>query len=340
MLEHGGWLRQAAADSDIPLEQWLDLSTGINPCSWQPREPIPVSCWQRLPEVDDGLEQAARDYYGCASLLPVAGSQMAIQALPQLKRLGTVAMARLAYAEHAHHWLNHNHNVVLIDEDYFEESINQLLPQLDVLLLINPTNPSGRRFTVEQLLAWHQQLATRGGWLLVDEAFIDITPDQSLAAYCDRPGLIILRSVGKFFGLAGARVGFVLAQRPLLDALNELLGPWTLSGPSRWLVQQALRDQQWQEAMRLHLVAGSERLAVLLKHCGLRPTGGSALFQYCSHPAAAELYQALQAQGVLVRLFDEPAALRFGLPADEVGWEQLEHALKQLKLPALSSYCD
>lgn len=332
MLEHGGRLRTVVEQSDIARADWLDLSTGINPDAWQTAEPMPAACWQRLPEDNDGLEQAARDYYQAPALLPVAGSQMAIQALPRLRPTSTVAMAAVAYAEHAHHWQLQGHKVILIDEKSLSAMPDQLPDQLDVLLLINPCNPTGRMFSREQLLNWHHQLAAHGGWLVVDEAFIDMTPAQSLASMADRAGLIVLRSVGKFFGLAGARVGFVLAQPALLTPLAELLGPWAVSGPSRWLLQQALQDRDWQQAMRRQLVAHGERLQRLLSRAGLIPAGGTSLFQYCLHPQAALIYQQLLQQGVLVRLFETPAALRFGLPDQEAGWQRLEQALFVLNI--------
>ncbi len=332
MLEHGGRLRAVVEQSDIAQADWLDLSTGINPDTWQTDEPMPAVCWQRLPEDDDGLEQAARDYYQAPSLLPVAGSQMAIQALPRLRSASTVAMAAVAYAEHAHHWQLQGHKLLLIDEKSLSAMPDQLPDQLDVLLLINPCNPTGQTFSREQLLSWHHQLAARGGWLVVDEAFIDMTPAQSLASVTDRPGLIVLRSVGKFFGLAGARVGFVLAHPALLASLAELLGPWAVSGPSRWLLQRALQDRSWQQAMRSQLAAHSERLQRLLSQSGLMPAGGTGLFQYCLHPQAVLIYQQLLQQGVLVRLFETPAALRFGLPDQEADWQRLEQVLLVLNV--------
>lgn len=332
MLEHGGRLSSVAAQSEIPLSQWLDLSTGINPRSWQTSEPMPVSCWQRLPEDNDGLELAAQQYYQAPALLPVAGSQAAIQALPRLRPISTVAMAAVAYAEHAHSWRMNGHNLILMDDESLSVMPDRLPDNLDVLLLINPCNPTGRVFSASQLLSWHQQLAARGGWLVVDEAFMDLTPDQSLAAFTDRPGLIVLRSVGKFFGLAGARLGFVLAQPALLAALAEVLGPWGVSGPSRWLLQQALCDAGWQQAMRGQLCQAGERLQQLLCRHGLAPTGSTALFQYCQHPRAALLHDQLLQHGILVRLFQAPAALRFGLPDQEHDWNRLNKALSALNL--------
>jgi cobalamin biosynthetic protein CobC len=325
MLEHGGGLLQVAREYGIAPEQWLDLSTGINPQGW-PVPVLPAECWQRLPQGEDGLIESARLYYRTPHLLPVAGSQAAIQALPRLRPASRVGLLSPAYAEHAHAWQREGHETVPLTVDNIETALRQL----DVLLLINPNNPTGERFTPAQLLQWHGVLAARGGWLVVDEAFIDATPEQSIADACGAEGLVVLRSLGKFFGLAGARVGFVLAWPALLQRIRVLLGPWAVSGPSREVARLALRDRSWQQATRERLDGEGERLAELLRRYGLEPAGGTALFQYCPTGEAERLYQRLAAQGILVRLFVVPAALRFGLPATESGWRRLASVLDEL----------
>ena len=324
MLEHGGRLQQAAQHYGIPLEQWLDLSTGINPQGW-PVPALSASCWQRLPEEDDGLPEAAQHYYGCNTLLPVAGSQAAIQALPHCFSPCRVGVLSPAYAEHAAAWQRAGHRLLPLAA----EEIARHLDTLDVLLLLNPNNPDGTRFSPSQLQAWQQQLARRGGTLLIDEAFIDATPQQSMAPACGERGLIVLRSLGKFFGLAGARVGFVLAWPELLQALREQLGPWPISGPARKVARLALRDHPWQQHGRATLPAASQRLYTLLQQYGLPPSGGTALFQYCRTTQAEAWQQQLARQGIWVRRFDEPAALRFGLPGNETAWQRLEQALNR-----------
>ena len=339
MLEHGGRLRRAARHYRIPLADWLDLSTGINPLAY-PLPPIPESAWQRLPEDDDGLESAAAAYYGCAALLPVAGSQAAIQALPGLIPGQRVSLLAPSYAEHAHAWRLRQPRLLSADE------LDGAIEHSDVLVLVHPNNPTGERFARAQLLDWHERLARRGGWLIVDEAFIDSDPpagSASLAAAGGRPGLVVLRSLGKFFGLAGARVGFVLAPADLRRQLAELLGPWTVSGPARHVAQTALADHGWQQATRQRLAADSLRLAQQLQAAGLGRPAGPALFQSLDHPQAEAVHDALARHGILTRLFRAdthgPARLRFGLPPDEKGWLRLQAALDVLP-PTLLSHPD
>ncbi len=325
MLEHGGKLRAAANRYDIPLQQWLDLSTGINPNGW-PVPTLPAAIWQRLPEDEDGLVTAACDYYQAPSLLPVAGSQAAIQMLPKLRPACRVGLITPGYTEHAAAWERAGHSVQALTSDDIDPHINEL----DVLLLINPNNPTGSCFERQQLLNWRQRLARRGGWLIIDEAFIDGTPERSLASETRLPGLIVLRSLGKFFGLAGIRVGFVLAGSSLLQQLHEQLGPWAVSSPARWVASRALQDRLWQQQTRQQLPQQAQQLAHLLQSMGLKPTGSTAFFHWIVTPEAAEVHHRLARQGVLTRHFSSPASLRFGLPADQAGLQRLAMALQQI----------
>lgn len=320
MLEHGGRLARAAVSYGIPQEEWLDLSTGISPHPW-PVPPVPPEAWHRLPEDEDGLLDAARAYYGVEHLLPVAGSQAAIQALPWLRAPCRVGIVAPGYAEHAHAWRMAGHDVTAWPMDALLANAERF----DVVLLISPNNPTGE-CAVPPVAS---RIATAGRWLVVDEAFAD-TRDASFLQDVGREGLIVLRSIGKFFGMAGARAGFVAAWPALLDALAERLGPWTLTGPSRVAVAQALRDRPWQDRMRPRLREEAAALAALLSRAGLSPSGSTDLFHYVMHANASSLHDALARRGILVRLFEDPPALRFGLPPDEEGFCRLDAALRDI----------
>jgi cobalamin biosynthesis protein CobC len=320
MLEHGGRLLQAVRRYGLPRERWLDLSTGINPNAWQ-GSPLPVASWNRLPEEEDGLLEAAESYYGAPSLLPVCGSQAAIQMLPKLRAHSRVGVPALGYNEHAHRWKQAGHEVMPMAVGNFGAALDRL----DVLVVSNPNNPTGERVTPAQLLEWHARLSERGGWLVIDEAFADCTPENSVARFtAERAGLIVLRSLGKFFGLAGARVGFVLAAAPLLNTLAEALGPWTIAGPSRTVARGALLDLAWQETTRHRLRQDSQRLADLLTRNGLPPQGGCELFQWVRTDRALEIHEHLASKGILTRHFGSVPSLRFGLPGD---WSRLEEVM-------------
>ena len=323
MLEHGGNLVPVATQYGIALNDWLDLSTGINPQGYTVPE-IPPEIWQRLPADDDGLTEAACRYYGCQFALPVAGSQAALQVLPTLRAPCRVAMLSPMYNEHVHAWQQHGHHV----QTYANFTALQTA-QADVVLLCNPNNPTAQFFSTQVLLDLHASLARRGGWLIVDEAFMDATPEHSIAAHAHLEGLFVLRSLGKFFGLAGARVGFLLAQESILQAVQEKLGPWTLAGASRYVAKQSLEDTAWQISTRIRLQTDGARLAALLTRYDLTPQAGTALFQYVPTLHAVEIHYALARQGIWVRLFRQIPALRFGLPSNN-DWGKLDQALQHL----------
>lgn len=323
MVEHGGRLREASRDYDIPLEAWLDLSTGIAPWTY-PVPPIPLASWQRLPEDDDGLIEAARVYYGARHALPVNGSQAAILALPRLFSSSTVALLAPAYGEYAPAWQAGGHRVLCCA---FDAVLEQDAP---LVMLANPNNPDGRRFDPAPLLAAAARLARRGGHLIVDEAFADAEDGLSLAQVAGTKGarnVIVLRSLGKFFGLAGARVGFCLAAPELLSRLKARLGPWPLAHPSRFVAKAGLGDTAWQAAQKRRVREAAARLAELLAENGLAPAGGTALFQFVVRTEAARMHDFFARRGILVRHFAELSALRFGLPGNEADWTRLSGAL-------------
>jgi cobalamin biosynthetic protein CobC len=312
LLEHGGRLLEAARRRGVPPADWLDLSTGISPWPY-PLPAPPAEVWQRLPEDEDGLEVAARAYYGAQNLLMLPGSQAAIQWLPRLLPPGRVAMPAPLYNEHPAAWQAAGHALAGWDA------------QSDYAVLCNPNNPTGARFTRAELLERARGLRL----LVVDEAFIDAEPGESLAE-CGRDNVVVLRSLGKFFGLAGARLGCAIGVPALLGRLAAALGPWRVSHPARWAARQALADRDWQAAQRERLHAASQRLAALLRETGWGEPTGCALFQYVATPRAAALHEALGRRAILVRLFAEPGALRFGLPGNENDWARLAAALREI----------
>lgn len=325
MLEHGGRLGRAAAVSGTRAEDWIDLSTGINPYGW-PVSAIPSNCWTRLPEDDDGLIEAACAYYGAQGLLAVDGTQCAIQLLPGLRKPGRVAVLSPTYAEHAQAWRHNGHEVEELESDAIDEN----LERLDVLVVVNPNNPTGEYRTRACLERWSRSLSAHGGWLVVDEAFVDTAPHLSVIAEAHREGLIVLRSFGKFFGCPGARLGFVAARDGILQQLRERVGPWPVSGAARWIGRLALEDFSWHETMRDLLTQRSLELAGLFKRYDLPSTGRTGLFLWIKSEQAERLYAYFFERRILVRLFFQPRSLRFGLPGSTDEWERLEWALKEM----------
>ena len=324
MLEHGGRLRAAAQYYEIPLADWLDLSTGINPDGY-PVPPLDPACWNRLPEEDDGLEAAAARYYGNSRLLALPGSQAAIQALPTLFSPAAVACVTPVYEEHTHAWARAGHRLRRLPT--LQRALAAATPNV---LLCNPNNPTAVSLARDEVFAAALQLEKRGGWLIVDEAFGDSIPENSVTAMAgseSAPNLIVLRSLGKFFGLAGARVGFVFGDAEKLGLLRESLGPWTVSHPARVVARHALEDSAWQAKTRSQLAAASLRLAELLAPLG--EVTRASLFCTLKTPRVAALSEHFARRAILIRRFDQFALLRFGLPGSEAQWQRLSAAIAE-----------
>lgn len=322
MLEHGGNLRDAARL--YGRDDWVDLSTGINPHAY-PVPALPPDAWHRLPEPDPALLAAACAYYGAPVVLPVAGTQAAIQALPRLRAPSRVTVSSPSYAEHAHAWNKHGHTLHLAAYDELAFAVDDS----DVVVVVNPNNPTGATVRPEHLLDWAARLGARGGWLVVDEAFGDTDPELSVAAHAGRPGLVVLRSVGKFFGLAGLRLGFVGADAATLAALADLLGPWAVSGPAQTVALQALRDTDWQRSTFDRLQASGLRMRGLLETRGIQASG-TPLFHWWPEARPEPFHAHMARHGIWCRLFREAGrGIRIGLPPDEAAWQRLENALQE-----------
>ncbi len=313
---------------------WLDLSTGINRRPY-PLPVLPAHCWRDLPRTQElaALTAAAARYYGlkvARFCLAVPGSQSAISLLPQaLRRLlpaerGRCAVVSPTYGEHAPAWRAGGWRVVLPPDLAAARASGA-----EVVVVVNPNNPDGRLWTPGELRRLAEHQARRGGFLLVDEAFCDLVPAASLAPVVgELPGLIVLRSVGKFFGLAGLRLGFVLADERVLDSLRGVLGPWPVGGPALLVGQQALADVSWITRTRRQLVADAARLDRLLTAFGLQVVGGTALFRLCAWDEAGALHAALAHEGIWIRRFvAHPHWLRFGIPGNAAEFARLEAAL-------------
>ncbi|BCD97451.1 threonine-phosphate decarboxylase CobD [Marinagarivorans cellulosilyticus] len=335
-LRHGGQLLSVAKQYNIPAEQWLDLSTGIAPYHY-PIPSIPSSVWAQLPQTHATLLASAEKYYKCPALLPVSGSQSVIQRLPQLYLYNNPWLAAQSerisvylpvqgYKEHEKAWRKTGVNII-----YYHDipSMQQLNGQC-VVVLINPNNPAGKLISKVQVLALLQAVKRRQGLLIVDEAFMDtVQTDQSVIADAQCENLIVLRSVGKFFGLAGLRLGFAAACDEWLAAIAADQGPWPVSGPAQYVGHKALSDSAWQQQQRLRLRSLSLRLSQLLKSVFNVQSKGTALFQTIRLANAENIYDKLCRQAVYVRLTDDEKALRFGIPAEN-NFSRLKKALQNI----------
>jgi len=325
-LPHGGDLGAARRLFPDATEPFIDLSTGINPNSY-PLPPLPAELFARLPDAaaTARLATAAATSYGAPSaahVVPAPGTQGLLGLVAGLVRRGRAAILTPTYNEHARAARLAGHSVI-------ETRESAALGDADLAIVTNPNSPDGRLIEREALLAVAAKLRARGGVLVVDEAFMDVGPPGfSLAGDVGRGNLVVLRSFGKFFGLAGIRLGFALLDRPSAVRLAAMLGPWAVSGPALAIGAAALADTAWIEATRHRLLQASGRLDAILIGAGLGIPGGTALFRLVRTPAAAALFQHLGRAGILVRNFPDNATwLRFGLPAGEEDWLRLQIAM-------------
>jgi len=324
---HGGGLAAARRRFPEAPEPWVDLSTGINALPY-PIGALSAAAFSRLPEASSiaALEAAAARSFGlgaAAETIAAPGTQSLIQILPRLLPARTVAILGFTYAEHEHAWAASGAEVKT------RQNLEDLVAA-DVAIVVNPNNPDGRLVCVEDLLALARKMAAQGKTLIVDEAFVDfLPPDASLAPHLPAPGLIVLRSFGKTFGLAGLRLGFALCDPEMAARLRGALGPWAVSGAAVEIGARAYADREWliQSAARLDIF--SARLDLLLRDAGLEILGGTPLFRLARHAQAATLFHRLGAGGVLVRPFAAKLEwLRFGIPQEEQEFMRLAKILR------------
>lgn len=325
---HGGDIAGATKRFGTPADGWLDLSTGVNPFAY-PLAPFDPMLMRALPDraMWRRLREAAAEHYrapGVDSVVPVPGSQCIIRLLPRLRPLSHIAIVGPTYGEYSLAWSEAGHQVTIV------ETLERL-GDADVVVVVNPNNPDGRRRDPQRLLEIGDRLASRDGLLIVDEAYGDLSPQLSVASYAGK-GLMVLRSFGKFFGLAGARLGFVIADLASARQLLKIFDPWAISGPTLDAGIQALGDQEWTDCMRRRLKSEAAALDSLLIAGGLSVVGGSELFRLASAPRAWALYEYLGGCGILTRPFaEQPRWLRFGLPANQAEKDRLAAALAKFR---------
>ncbi|MER9962005.1 threonine-phosphate decarboxylase CobD [Mesorhizobium sp. M0045] len=325
-VDHGGSLGRARALFPHAPLPFVDLSTGINPHSY-PLFDLPATALSRLPETarSRDLAELAASAYGAPSAANVAaapGTQILLPRVASLVSPGKALVLGPTYAEHRRAAAIAGHAAAEVDD--FEA-----LAAANLAIVVNPNNPDGRVVERERLLRLAGALGARGGLLVVDEAFMDVGPrSESLAGDVDQGGIVVLRSFGKFFGLAGLRLGFALTDALMVERLEAQFGPWAVAGPALEYGIRALADTGWQAGMRRRLAKNAARLDTLFGRFGVPVAGGTTLFRYLRLANAAGLFSALGQRGILLRHFaGRPDVLRAGLPGADEEWRRLESAL-------------
>lgn len=337
IVTHGADLPRAIKQFGGEPQQWLDLSSAVSPYSWWSERGQGLFCPEPfihdLPTSLPELNRAVRTYYGHGGLL-VPGSQRAIAELPSCFSRGHVWILAGSYGEHASCWKKAGHIVCEKSAAEIRQAFNVNgyscceLPEM--LVLVNPGNPGGERFNAAELHGWAEQLQQRQGWLLCDEAFMDCTPDDSLLTQTLADNVLVLRSLGKFFGLAGLRIGVVFAAADVLQNLANRLGPWPVAGHSLWLAQQALSDEPWIAQQRVRLKKNHALMAQWLN--GFFLAGTSDLFFTLTFSDAGRVQTFLAERYIWTRCFKQQQLIRLGLVGDDLHkQQQLRQALNDLR---------
>ncbi len=288
---------------------------------------FPLKSCARLPFARENFElrQAAAVRYGAGGADNIAaapGTQALIQIIPRLISPTRVAILSPTYAEHGVAWKREGHTVLEV------ETLPEAIADANVIVVVNPNNPTGRIFPAEELVRAAHDLDRRRGFLVMDEAFMDVIEPSLSVIPALPPSTIALRSFGKMYGLAGLRLGFAAADRRIAKRLRDLLGPWPVSGPAIAIGRTALADDAWLAKTRRRLALDAERFDAILRRAGCEVLGGTALFRLAAHPFAGALAGKLGESGILVRRFSpESTWLRFGIPGCEEAWRRLEQAL-------------
>lgn len=321
--DHGGDADRAAAR--FGGSDWIDLSTGINRRPW-PVGPLAASAWRDLPQAsaEAVLRRAAGGWLGVDAdrILAVPGASSAIAALPRLigGPPGDAAVLARSYNEHG---------AALTGAGWRLRSVDDAddMAGADLAVLVNPNNPDGREWAPDAVAA----LAGRVGHLIVDESFGDPRPDLSVAAL-DIPNVTVLRSFGKFWGLAGLRLGFVIDAPDRLAALAEVLGPWPVSGPALAIGAAAMADHKWADDAVVYLSEAGLRLDRLAMRAGWQVVGGAHLFRLYATPDAAAAQEALARAGIWTRIFPyDRHWLRMGVPGDHAEWDRVAAAMAAIR---------
>jgi len=316
--DHGGDIDTAQAR--FGGTDWIDLSTGINRAPY-PLQPLPPEVWTALPTQAATarlLTAAGAAYRSQAPILAVAGAQAAIQLIP---KLSTPARARILAPTY------NEHGAALRSAGWKVDEVTTLaaLEGADLAVVVNPNNPDGRSHAPEDLL----RLATRVGRLVIDESFADARPDLSLASNAGQERLIVLRSFGKFYGLAGVRLGFILGSQADIATLAEMAGPWPVSGPAIAIGTAALSDRSWTEANVARLRAEAARLDLLAQSARWKLLGGTELFRLYDTPDAEAARDRLARHQIWTRMFPySDRWLRLGLPGQPAEWGRLAAVLR------------
>jgi cobyrinic acid a,c-diamide synthase len=237
-------------------------------------------------------------------VLVTAGAAEAFSLLARLRRWRRPVVVHPQFTEPHAALLAHGHRVIQVvcsKENGFRLEPEKVPPDADLVVIGNPTNPTGVLHPAEVL----ESLRRPGRLLVVDEAFLDSIPEQpETLLQAEAEGLLVIRSLTKLWGIPGIRAGYVVGHAPVVSELAELQSPWSVSTPAiaatiSCTTEQAAMEArirtQLQQSWRTELEEGLDSL-------GIERVPSRAPFVLARPGHGA--HQFLQSRGVAVRRGD------------------------------------
>jgi len=319
-IQHGGDIDLAIKKYGGKREDWVDLSTGINGTSYPWQESINVEL-RNLPsnKILMNLEKAAARAYKIAEsadTAAVSGAQQIINLLPIcLKSCNSVTILGPTYSEYEKAFKSSGIKTQTVSEV-------SKLSSSDIAIIVNPNNPTGKVIADEML----EDLSKKVRILIIDESFKMFSTRRTL----NFSNIIQINSLGKFFGLAGIRLGFVSGPSDFIKAVKEMLGPWPVSSLAAEIGIVALNDRVWISEMEKLLVTESNALHEACNSRNWELVGRTSLFHTYATSSCLEVEKQFAAHGIWVRTFDYSETwVRLGIPTSENQWERVKQALNQ-----------
>ena len=323
-FSHGGDIYAFARIKGVEVEDVLDFSASINPLGMPPA----ARCAFRraLRQVNsypepyaESLTQTLAEYHGLAASQVLAGngSTHLIYLLARALHVQRVVLIAPLFSEHASAFRANGAHVryvtlrppsFILDLAEVEKTMRREQP--DALVLTNPNSPTGALTPREQVRALVQLCRGTQTRLLVDEAFIDWTEEGSvkqIAAQDD--GVIVLRSLTKFFALPGLRVGYVLASPKVIRKLQAQIEPWAVNVVAQAVGIACVQDQHFIKHSRSFMYKERAWLSTQLSQTpGLRVFPASANFLLLQTKgkgfSASSLAEHLAQEKILIRVCD------------------------------------
>ncbi len=307
-MKHGGNIYQFAKHLGCLPEQVLDFSSNINPdqaVDWRTLQPVSLG-----PYADPDyslLKQAISHRYKMpanADIEVFNGASAAIFSLLRWILPQDLVLYTPLYGEYAHIAGELGCQVHNIDRF---KPLTTDIPKASTVIFVNPSTPDGQLYDLqERLTAWQAAECH----IIVDESFLDFCVAESVAeCIAGYDKLYIIKSLSKFYGCAGIRVGFIIAAAPVIKELRRYEPAWKLSSFDMIYMQQALANDDFVEKTREQTASLRNMLRLALQSSGLfeRIYSGQANFllaKLANQGDGYHLQTLLEPSRILIRVCD------------------------------------